>query len=72
MVLLWFLFTIFKGDFVAENQPIGKAGNSGNTDEPHLHIHGTTIANGDYIISGKGVPLIFNGRFLTRNSIVRS
>jgi len=39
---------------------IGYAGNSGNTSEPHLHIHAER--------DGRGVPMLFEGRFLVRNS----
>ena len=51
------------GDEVQTGQPLGKVGNSGNTSEPHLHIHAE--------LDGKGVPLTFDGRFLVRNQIVR-
>lgn len=50
------------GDVVAVGAPLGRVGNSGNSSEPHLHIHATR--------AGEGVPLAFNGRFLVRNSIV--
>lgn len=50
-----------EGDFVKKGQPIGKVGNSGNTTEPHLHIHAEK--------NGYGIPIIFNGRFLKRNDL---
>lgn len=50
------------GDRVEVGEPIGLVGNSGNTSEPHLHIHAEK--------DGKGVPIEFDGRFLVRNSIV--
>lgn len=43
--------------------PIGKVGNSGNTTEPHLHVHASR--------NGEGIPARFNGRWLVRNSVVR-
>ena len=52
------------GDVVDENTWIGNVGNSGNTSEPHLHLHAEK--------DGVGVPLTFGGRFLVRNSLVRS
>jgi len=52
-----------KGDTVTEGQEIGKVGNTGNTTEPHLHIHAEK--------DGVGIPIRFNDRFLVRNSIVR-
>ncbi|ARK32351.1 M23 family metallopeptidase [Halalkalibacter krulwichiae] len=45
------------GDF------LGLIGNSGNTTEPHLHIHAEK--------DGVGVPMRFAGKFLVRNSVVR-
>jgi murein DD-endopeptidase MepM/ murein hydrolase activator NlpD len=48
---------------VKAGQEIGAVGNSGNTTEPHLHIHAE--------LNGEGVPLRFSGRFLARNSVVR-
>jgi Peptidase family M23 len=48
---------------VAAGTLLGRAGNSGNTTEPHLHIH----ADRD----GTGVPARFGGRWLVRNAIVR-
>lgn len=52
------------GDTVAAGQPLGRVGNSGNTSEPHLHIHAVPAGTGD---DGEGVPLSFGGVFLTRN-----
>ncbi|SFP33702.1 M23 family metallopeptidase [Salibacterium halotolerans] len=51
-----------EGDTVEEGDPIGVIGNSGNTSEPHLHMHAER--------NGEGVPMTFNGRFLVRNDIV--
>jgi hypothetical protein len=45
---------------------IGRVGNSGNTTEPHLHIHATDPG------TGRAVPITFHGRSLTRNSLFRS
>lgn len=42
---------------------LGRAGNSGNTPEPQLHIY---LERG-----GVGVPARFDGRWLVRNAIVR-
>ncbi|MCP3872602.1 MAG: M23 family metallopeptidase [Desulfobacteraceae bacterium] len=51
-----------KGDRVKVGQPIGKVGNSGNTSEPHLHMHAEH--------ESQGVPVTFNGKFLVRNTII--
>ena len=53
-----------EGDAVDENSWIGNAGNSGNTSEPHLHIHAER--------NGVGAPVTFGGRFPVRNSLIRS
>ncbi|SFE74411.1 M23 family metallopeptidase [Alteribacillus iranensis] len=51
-----------KESHVTQGEPIGRVGNSGNTSEPHLHIHAE--------LDGTGVPIHFDGKFLVRNSIV--
>ena len=51
-----------KGDLVKVGQPIGKVGNSGNTSEPHLHMHAQK--------ESQGVPITFNGKFLVRNTVI--
>ncbi len=48
-------------DAVKVGDLLGKVGNSGNTSEPHLHIHAEK--------EGKVIPIKFNGRFLVRNSL---
>ena len=55
------------GETVAEGQPIGRAGNSGNTSEPHLHIHAVREGTGGPL-EGEGMPMLFDGRFLVRNA----
>ncbi len=57
-----------KGDTVTEGDPVGRAGNSGNTTQPHLHIH--AVAAGEDILKGRGVPITLDGRFPTRNSLI--
>jgi hypothetical protein len=47
---------------VSTGQAIGLVGNSGNTTEPHLHIHAVDPRN------NAGVPITFDGRFPVRNS----
>ncbi|MFL6246279.1 MAG: peptidoglycan DD-metalloendopeptidase family protein [Thermoanaerobaculia bacterium] len=51
------------GARVIRGTPLARVGNSGNSTEPHLHIHA--------VRNGAGVPLRFDGRWLVRNSIVR-
>jgi hypothetical protein len=61
-----------KGDRVHAGQILGLVGNSGNTTEPHLHIHCATLDGDDYTGGGTGVPLLFGGKFLPRNRLVRA
>lgn len=60
-----------EGNVVATGQLIGAVGNSGNTTEPHLHIH-VVRAESDDAISGVGVPIVFRERFLVRGNVVRN
>jgi hypothetical protein len=55
---------------VKTGEPIGQVGNSGNTSEPHLHIHARQGGTPDKLTSGVGVPILFNGRFLLRNEVI--
>jgi Peptidase family M23 len=58
------------GSSIKIGEPIAKVGNSGNTSEPHLHIHARKANTGKSILDGKGLPITINGKFLTRNSIL--
>ncbi|RMG67873.1 MAG: M23 family metallopeptidase, partial [Calditrichaeota bacterium] len=60
-----------KGDSVRAGQPIGLVGNSGNTTEPHLHIHAARDTSNS-LFSGTPVAMRFRGKFLKRNDRVRS
>jgi hypothetical protein len=46
------------GDVVSEGQLLGLVGNSGNTSQPHIHIHAQTVAD-LHNPSAQGVPLAF-------------
>lgn len=48
---------------VRTGQFLGHVGNSGNTTEPHLHVHAER--------NGAGVAATFNGDWLVRNDVVR-
>jgi hypothetical protein len=49
-----------EGDTVAEGQPIGQCGNSGNTSEPHIHIHHQRQNPAELPINfAEGLPLFF-------------
>jgi murein DD-endopeptidase MepM/ murein hydrolase activator NlpD len=51
------------GDPVTVGDPIGRVGNSGNTTEPHLHIHAFDPR------TGEGVPIRFDGGAPLRNRV---
>jgi hypothetical protein len=58
------------GDKIEQGAIIGEVGNSGNTTEPHLHIHavaGRHFDIDDIAFTAEGVPMMFDGRFLVRN-----
>lgn len=67
-----------EGDNVRVNEPVAKVGNSGNTSEPHLHIHAVR-SNGseiDHIYSlskiGEAIPLHIQNNFLIRNNTINN
>ena len=51
------------GDMVSLGDPLGRVGNSGNTEEPHLHIH-TQERQRDGTL--RPVPMRIDGRYLAR------
>lgn len=57
------------GDEVDEGVVVGDVGNSGNSSQPHLHIHAERGGAPDKILDGEGVPMLFDGRFFVRNSV---
>ncbi|HEV8480172.1 MAG TPA: M23 family metallopeptidase [Candidatus Eisenbacteria bacterium] len=58
------------GEPVRAGQPLGLVGNSGNTTEPHLHIHAESGHYSGRMSGGAGVPILLGGRFLVRNDRV--
>jgi hypothetical protein len=55
------------GDEVKTGQEIGEIGNSGNTLEPHLHLHvETVVKDGDASVHGSSVHMKFGDRFMAR------
>ena len=59
------------GQAVVTGDPLGEVGNSGNTSEPHLHIHAERGVEPGVILDGRSVPITIEGRFLVRNSVFR-
>ena len=62
---------VAEGDTAEEGQEIGAVGNSGNSTQPHLHIHAERGGTSGRILDGHGVPMTFDGRFLIRNDLIR-
>jgi murein DD-endopeptidase MepM/ murein hydrolase activator NlpD len=56
--------TVKAGDAISSGHVIGAVGNSGNTTEPHLHIHAV------HRDSGEAAPIVFDERFFVRNATV--
>jgi murein DD-endopeptidase MepM/ murein hydrolase activator NlpD len=58
------------GEEVRAQARVGTVGNSGNTDEPHLHIHAVrgTVAGRAVSHTAEPVPMRFDGRCLARNA----
>jgi hypothetical protein len=58
-----------RGERVEEGRLLGQVGNSGNTSEPHLHVHAVRTGSGS-VLQGEGVPIVFDGRFPVRNGLL--
>lgn len=58
------------GEDVRVGQLLGQAGNSGSSNEPHLHIHAQRPGTPDAPLSGAPLPIRFDGEFLVRNERV--
>jgi hypothetical protein len=56
------------GESVVAGQTLARAGQTGHTSEPHLHIHAARFTD-DKGLGGAGIPLTFNGRFLVKNDV---
>jgi murein DD-endopeptidase MepM/ murein hydrolase activator NlpD len=50
--------TVKVGDRVRRGQVLGKLGNSGNSDAPHLHFH---IGDGPTPLGSEGIPFVLEG-----------
>lgn len=55
---------------VHAGQHLASVGNSGNTGEPHLHIHAQQAGTRAEPVSGEPLPIRLDGRFLVRNDRV--
>ena len=59
-----------QGDMIHKGNPLARIGNSGNTTEPHLHIHCVKNPKEDFFFNGVGIPLVFYNQYLSRNGII--
>jgi murein DD-endopeptidase MepM/ murein hydrolase activator NlpD len=58
------------GDSVRIGQRLGAVGNTGNTGEPHLHIHAQLPGDKEAPFSGDPLPMRLDGRYLHRNALI--
>ncbi len=56
--------TVKAGDTVTRGQPLGKCGNSGNSDYPHVHLH---VQDQPHLNAGTGINPVFSGMRVTLN-----
>ena len=57
-----------KGEQVEVGEPLAQMGNSGNSSEPHLHLHAQRGLPQGSPLAGEPLWLTINGQFLLRNS----
>ena len=60
------------GQYVDVKTLLGEVGNSGNTSEPHLHIHAEQGGEAGVSLNGEAVPITIEGRFLVRGDVFGS
>lgn len=59
------------GDRLEIGDKLGEMGNSGNSSEPHLHVHAQRGLPADAPLSGKPLALTINGVFYVRNDRIK-
>jgi hypothetical protein len=60
------------GDSVKPGDRLGAVGNSGNSGEPHLHVHAQRRGPVGAPLGGDPLPILFDGRFPVRGDRIRS
>ena len=58
------------GDIVTTNTLLGQVGNTGNTSEPHLHLHVENGGEPETILNGKAIPFTINEQYLVRGDVI--
>lgn len=62
-----------ESDRVRLGDRLANVGNSGNTSEPHLHIHAQAGSGGESLLAADPLPILFRGHgWLVRNDRVRA
>ncbi len=61
---------VSEGDSVTSDSVLGQVGNTGNTSEPHLHMHVESGGEPKTILDGEAVPFTINNQFLVRGSVI--
>lgn len=62
---------VAEGDNVRTGDLLARVGNSGRSDEPHLHLHAQTPGKRGASMEATPLPLTLDGRHLVRNDRVR-
>lgn len=57
-----------EGDRVSARQVVAEVGNSGQSGEPHLHVHAQHGTSPDAPLQGEPLPVSFDGVFAVRNA----
>lgn len=60
------------GDRLQQGELLGRVGNTGNTGEPHLHIHAQRPGTADAPLSGSPLPIRFGDRYPVRNARIKA
>jgi hypothetical protein len=61
-----------RGQRIATGQPIGRVGNSGYSNEPHLHLQAIRDGAGVEPLYGEPAAITFDGKYLAINDLFRS
>ena len=61
---------VTEGDTVAAGDLLGEVGNSGNSWEPHLHIHAQRGRGEATVLDADPRPMTFHGRYPVRNDVL--
>lgn len=59
------------GQLVDSGSYVGQVGNTGNTSEPHLHMHAEQGGDTSTILNGRAVPFTIKNRFLVRGNTLK-